>query len=65
MSHASPFTRHIKGFRKGGKTCPCCRETQDKQKSRRMARHRQHYEDRVEVASTTNFYGKLAWREFA
>jgi hypothetical protein len=33
------FKRHIKGFRKGGTTCPCCREA-EKQKSRRLARRR-------------------------
>jgi hypothetical protein len=33
------FKRHIKGFRKGGATCPCCREA-EKQKSRRLARRR-------------------------
>ena len=34
------FKRHIVGYRKGGKTCPCCVEFKDKQLSRRVARRR-------------------------
>jgi len=34
------FKRHIVGYRKGGKTCPCCVEFHDKQRSRRVARRR-------------------------
>ena len=33
------FKQFIKGFRKGGQTCPCCRET-EKRESRRLARRR-------------------------
>ena len=33
------FARNIVGRRKGGRTCPCCRET-DKRHSRKLARHR-------------------------
>ncbi len=34
------FKSHIKGWRKGGKTCPCCVEGHDKQRTRRTARRR-------------------------
>jgi hypothetical protein len=34
------FKRHIKGWRKNGKVCPCCAEYADKQQSRRTARRR-------------------------
>jgi hypothetical protein len=34
------FKQHIVGYRKGGKTCPCCVEFKDKQLSRRVARRR-------------------------
>jgi len=33
------FKVHIKGYRKGGKTCECCREV-NKKESRRLARRR-------------------------
>ena len=39
------FKRNIKGFRKGGKVCPCCRET-TKRVSRRLARRRLKASDR-------------------
>ena len=34
------FKQHIIGYRKGGKTCPCCVEFKDKQRTRRVARRR-------------------------
>ncbi len=34
------FKQHIVGYRKGGKSCPCCVEFKDKQLSRRVARRR-------------------------
>jgi len=40
------FKRHIFGFRGKGKTCPCCREINNKVESRRLARHRLANEDR-------------------
>ena len=44
------FKSHIKGWRKGGKTCPCCVEGQDKQRTRRTARRRLKQADRVSEA---------------
>ncbi len=42
------FKMHIKGWRRGGKTCPCCVEERDKQKTRRRARRRLKSADRKE-----------------
>ena len=42
------FKRSIKGYRKGGKVCPCCMET-TKKESRRLARRRLKQSDRKEV----------------
>jgi len=41
------FKSHIEGWRKGGKTCPCCVEVKDKQRTRRTARRRLKQADRV------------------
>jgi hypothetical protein len=43
------FKRHIEGYRRGGKPCPCCVETSDKDSRSRMARRRLHAADRREV----------------
>ena len=42
---ADQFKKHIEGYRKGGKVCPCCMET-TKKESRRLARRRLKHEDR-------------------
>lgn len=39
------FKRHIEGYRRGGFTCPCCRET-TKRHSRKLARLRLKEQDR-------------------
>jgi hypothetical protein len=39
------FKRHIEGYRRGGFTCPCCRET-TKRHSRKLARQRLKQQDR-------------------
>lgn len=39
------FKRHIEGYRRGGFTCPCCRET-TKRHSRKLARQRLKRQDR-------------------
>jgi len=41
------FKSHIEGWRKGGKTCPCCVKDKDKQRTRRTARRRLKQADRV------------------
>jgi hypothetical protein len=41
------FKRHIKGWRKGGQTCPCCVQLADKQKTRRLARRRLRQADQA------------------
>jgi len=41
------FKSHIEGWRKGGKTCPCCVKFKDKQRTRRTARRRLKQADRV------------------
>lgn len=41
------FKRHIEGYRRGGATCPCCRET-TKRHSRKLARQRLKRLDRQE-----------------
>lgn len=46
---SDPLKHHIVGFRRGGKTCPCCVEFKDKQVSRRVARRRLKPETREEV----------------
>ncbi len=46
---SDPLKRHIVGFRRGGKTCPCCVEFKHKQVSRRVARRRLKPETREEV----------------
>ena len=54
------FKKKIEGYRKGGKTCPCCRETQSKDRSRKLARKRLKNED---AAMYENEYvdGELAY----
>jgi len=42
------FKRHIEGYRRGGRTCPCCRET-TVISSRRLARRRMKQADRREA----------------
>jgi hypothetical protein len=42
------FKRHIEGYRRNGRTCPCCRET-DVISSRRLARRRMKQADRREA----------------
>jgi len=44
------FKSHIEGWWKGGKTCPCCVEVKDKQRTRRAARRRLKQADRVRDA---------------
>jgi hypothetical protein len=46
------FKSHIEGWRKGGKTCPCCVEVKDKQRTRRTARRRLKQADRVNETCT-------------
>lgn len=43
------FKRHIKGWRKGGKTCPCCVELKNKKRTRRIARRRLKFSERREA----------------
>jgi hypothetical protein len=46
------FKKRIEGYRRGGRTCPCCRET-DPVHSRRLARRRLKQADRQESAQET------------
>lgn len=41
-----PFKAFIVGWRRGGRTCPCCREVGSKTTSRRLARRRLAQKDR-------------------
>jgi len=58
------FKQHIVGYRKGGKTCPCCVEFKDKQLSRRVARRRMkaaaHREANREARATQPEDGKIS-----
>ena len=45
------FKRNVKGWRRGGATCPCCREVNCKSTSRRLARRRLRQADRRAAAA--------------
>ena len=48
------FKSHIKGFRCGGRSCPCCVESHSKQLTRRRARHRLKQADRVDLINAVD-----------
>lgn len=50
------FKRHIEGYRRGGFTCPCCRET-TKRHSRKLARQRLKRQDDRDVAEQVDALG--------
>jgi len=48
------FKSHTKGFRCGGRSCPCCVESHSKQLTRRWARHRLKQADRVDLINAVD-----------